>query len=251
MNQLKLPGFLIFFLILMYGCSSLPDRPWSAAVPQKTSFVIIPAEDATLNSVLGSAYTPFLDDITSSAIPLLSNIDSTAANSITLDAITLYPGSDNQLETVWITRTSPNFLKTLKENFYQRFAQNEYFFGGVIVHKLQLQQRTLFATQLKNNLLLSESSFAIEEAIRAYMGDTPRAGLDSLSLSPGHIVMNTPSLDRWARQLTKVGYRHLSKKLSTVHNPRCCLSMQKENNRNAASSYRATCRWMMTFPVIL
>ncbi|TYP91669.1 hypothetical protein LX73_2493 [Fodinibius salinus] len=212
MNQSKLSSLLIFFLILIYGCSSLPDQPWPAAVPDKTSFVIIPAKDATLNSVLSSSYTPFLDDITSSAIPLLSRIDSTATSPITLDAITLYPGSGDRLQTVWITQTSNNFLKKLEENFYQKFAQNEYYFGNIIIHKLSLQQRTLFAAQLKNNLLLSESSLAIEEAIRAYTGDVPRAKLDSLSLSPGRIVMNTPSLDRWARQLTKVGYRPLLKK---------------------------------------
>lgn len=207
MNRLKIPGLFLLAIILTSACSSIPDRPWSKAVPQEAPFVIIPAENATLTSVLESSYTPFLDDITSSAIHLLSRVDSTSAQPVPLQAIMLYPGTNDQLSTVWMAQAPKGFLNTLKDRFYERFSQNEYFFHEVKIHKLDMQNRTLYATQLQNSLLLSESSLGVEDAIRAYIGEIERADLSELSLKPGHIVMNTPSLDRWIRQLTNVTYR--------------------------------------------
>ncbi|WP_138432184.1 FG-GAP repeat domain-containing protein [Fodinibius saliphilus] len=207
MKHLKFSGLILLLITLLSACSSIPDQPWSDAVPQKTPFVIMPAEGATLNSVLASSYTPFLDDITSSANQLLSRIDSTAAQSIPLQAILLYTGTSNQLETVWMAKTSPNVLNKLTDHFHERFSQNEYYFQGVTIHKLNLQERILFAAQMHEHLLISESSLGIEDAIRAYLGNIPRADLSGLSLSPGNIIMNTPSLDQWIKQLTSVTYR--------------------------------------------
>lgn len=207
MNRLKFPGFFLLAIILLSSCSSIPDRPWSDAVPDEAPFVIIPAEDATLNTVLSSSYTPFLDDITSSAIQLLSHVDSTASQPVSLNAVMLYTGVNDQLETVWMAQASSGILNRLQENFYQRFAQNEYYFHDAIVHRLNIRERSLFVTQLHDNLLISESSLGIENAIRAYMGKSPRADLSGISFSPGHIVMNTPSLDNWVRQLTSVTHR--------------------------------------------
>ncbi|NGP89621.1 FG-GAP repeat domain-containing protein [Fodinibius halophilus] len=207
MTRLKLPGLFLLIFTLFTACSSIPDRPWSDAIPENAPFVIIPAEGATLNSVLASSYTPFLDDVTSSAVQLLSRVDSTASQSIPLQAIMLYTGSNDQLETVWMADAEPNILRKLTDHFYQRFSQNEYFFQDVTIHKLRMQDRTLFAAQMHEHLLISESSLGIEDAIRAYLGSSPRADLSDLSLAPGNIVMNTPSLDEWLRQLTSVTYR--------------------------------------------
>ena len=207
MNRFKNSALFLLAVILTCACSSMPNRPWSDAIPEKAPFVIIPSEDASLNTVLESTYTPFLDDITSSAIQLLSRIDSTADGSIPLRAIMLYTGTNDRLETVWMAEAPAGLLEKLRENFYERFSQNEYFFHDVRIHKLDMQDRTLFATQLHDNLLMSESSLGIEDAIRAYLGKTERVDLSGLSLEPGHILMNTPSLDQWVRQLTSVTYR--------------------------------------------
>lgn len=207
MNRLKFPGLLIIAIIFISACSSTPNRPWSDAIPEKAPFVIIPAENATLNSVLQSSYTPFLDDITSSANQLLSHIDSTSTQSVDLKGIMLYTGTDDQLETVWMTQAHSGFLDRLQEQYFQRFTQNEYYFHDVVIHKLNMQDRILFAAQLQDNLLLSESSLGIEDAIRAYIGESPRADLSDLTLEPGNIIMNTPSLDQWLRQLTNVTNR--------------------------------------------
>jgi hypothetical protein len=207
MYNLKLSGLLVFAIIAITSCSSIPDRPWSDAIPENTPFVIIPEQDATLNSVLQSAYTPFLDDITSSANQLMSRVDSTASEPVKLKGIMLYTGADNQLETVWITQATRNFNQRMKNNFYQDFSQNEYYFHDVVINILHLGDRRLFTAQLHDNVLISESSLGIEDAIRAYIGELPRAQLDELSLEPGHLVMNTPSLEGWIKELTMVTHR--------------------------------------------
>jgi len=209
MNKLKQLGLFLLATLYIASCSSVPDNPWSDAIPQKAPFVIIPQQDASLGSVLQSSYTPFLDDITSSAIQLLSRVDSTAANPIPLDAIMLYPGAEDQLETVWLAKAPKGFIKLMRKKFYKDFTQNQYYFHGIEIEKLNLQERNLFAAQLRNLLLISESSLGIEDAIRAYTDRLPRAHISGLNLKPGHIIMNTPSLDGWVQQLTKVGNRPL------------------------------------------
>lgn len=207
MNKLKISGFSLFVAIIIISCSSMPERPWYDAIPEKAPFIIIPKETATLSSVLQSDYTPFLDDITSSANQLLSRVDSTALDPISLNGIMLYTGANNQLETVWMAKAPNSFIQRMKDHFYQDFTQNQYYFNDVVIHILHLGDRRLFATQLHDDLLLSESSLGIEDAIRAYTGELKRANLSELSLEPGHIVMNTPSLDGWVQQLSKVTYR--------------------------------------------
>lgn len=229
MNRLKLPGLFLFAIILISACSSTPNRPWSDAIPEKAPFVIIPAENATLNSVLQSSYTPFLDDVTSSANQLLTYVDSTSTQSVDLEGIILYTGTDDQLETVWMAQAHSGFLDKLQEQYYQRFTQNEYFFHDVVIHKLNMQDRTLFAAQLQNNLLLSESSLGLEDAIRAYIGKSPRINLSNLTLESGRIVMNTPSLDQWLRQLTNVTNRPLVKNSLAGTQP-SLLSVNEQNN---------------------
>lgn len=207
MNRLNSWGWILPVLILITACSSITEKPWTDAVPEKTPFIIIPAENATLHNVLESSYTPFLDDITSSAIQLLSRVDSTSSTDIPLHAIALYPGTNDQLETVWMAQAPKGLLNTLKKKFWERFSQNEYYFHDIVINKLTMRDRTLFAAQLKDLLLISESSLSIEDAIRAYLGNVPRADIQDMQINPGHILMNTPSIDRWIRQLTSVTYR--------------------------------------------
>ncbi len=211
MNKLKHTGFILLTIVLAISCSNIPDRPWQDAIPEKAPFVIIPEESATLNSVLDSPYAPFLDDITSSAVQLLSRVDSTAQSPVTLSAIMLYPGVNDQLETVWVAQAPTEFLSQLTSRFDKDFEQNKYQFNDIEVHILYLGDRRLYTAQLNDDLLLSESSLGLEDALRAYIGKQPRADLSDISPEPGHIIMNTPSLDGWAQQLALVTHRPIIK----------------------------------------
>lgn len=232
MQKLKTPSLLFLAIILISSCSSIPDRPWSDAIPEKAPFIIIPEQDATLNSVLKSSYSPFLDDITSSAVQLLSRVDSTASGHVNLNAIMLYTGAQNKLETIWMAQSSGGFIKRMKKHFYRDFTQNQYYFHGVVIHVLHLGDRQLYATQLHENVLLSESSLGIEDAIRAYTSRLPRADLSNLSLKPGHIIMNTPSLDGWIEQLSKVTYRPAIKNILKGTKPTLLSVSQKGKKQN-------------------
>lgn len=240
MNNLKLSSLLIFATIAIISCSSIPDRPWSDTVPENVPFVIIPEQDATLNSVLQAPYAPFLDDITSSAVQLLSRIDSTAAEPFDLKGIMLYSGAGNQLETVWVGQNQGDFIQRMKNNFYEDFSQNEYHFHDVIIHILHLGERRLYATQLHDNLLLSESSLGVEDAIRAYIGNLPRANLDELSLEPGNIIMNTPSLEGWVEQLTYVTYRPKIKNIFRGTAPALLSVSQQGQDQNSTFQLSGT-----------
>lgn len=211
MNTIRVLGYYFLFLFLITSCSSTPDGSWSDAVPEKAPFVVIPNDGATLNSVLNANQMPLLDDITSSAVQLLSRIDSTAQSPISLNAITLYPDVNNQLAIVWMAKTSDGLLDRITTNFHQRFEQNKYDFKDVTIHILHLDDRQLYAAQIHNDLFISESSLGLEDAIRAYTGDHPRANLSNISPQPGNIIMNTPSLDKWVQQLSLVTYRPIIK----------------------------------------
>lgn len=240
MKYLKHSGLLVIALIAITTCSSVPDHPWFHAIPGKSPFIILPEEDATLNSALQSPYVPFLDDITASAIQLLSPIDSTANESVNLKGIILYPGARSQLETVWVAESADNIMQRLKENFYQQFTQNEYHFNDIIVHILHMEDRRLYATEIHNTLLFSESSLGIEDAIRAYLGKIPRARLADLSMEPGHIIMNTPSLGEWIEQLITVTHRPTVQGLFTGTKAALLSVNQTSDNQNSSIQMSGT-----------
>ncbi len=207
MNQFPKSGFIFLIVLFICSCSSVPERPWSDAVPEEAPFLIIPQENATLQSVLDSEYTPFLDDITSSAVQLISRVDSVSTTSLPLKSIMLYPGAENRLETIWFTEAPESFLNTLQKTFYEEYSQNHYYFNDFVIHKLSINNRILYAARLNDVLLFSESSLGIEDAVRTYLDKKPRARLSDLQLEPGRIVMNTPALDGWFEQLALVMYR--------------------------------------------
>ncbi|HKL18696.1 MAG TPA: hypothetical protein VJ905_06995, partial [Halalkalibaculum sp.] len=198
---------LLLPVFLLHACGNIPDKNWHQAVPEKTPFVVIPAENATINSVVQSEYIPFLDDITSSALSLVSQIDSSASASLPLKALMLYPGTQSNLEPIWVTESASGLIENLEKLYYKKFTQNQYHFKGIIIHKLHIRERAVFAAELNDLLLLSESSLGIEDIIRSYMGLQPALALEQMELKPGSIIMNTPSLDRVAAQLSKINYR--------------------------------------------
>src|SRR5690625_4953783 len=192
MNKLKYSTLFLLGILTFISCSSIRDHPWTQAIPEDAPFVILPEDGATLQSVLDSSRASFLDDITVSAFPLLSEVDSATESSAELHSIILFPGTDNKLHTIWMANVPSGFLETLQETFHQDFAQNQYYFDDIKIYKLHVQDRNLFAAELSDMAIISESSLGVEEVIRAYTGQAPRATIDDLQPESGSIVMNTP-----------------------------------------------------------
>lgn len=229
MNYLKNSVLLLLSLFVVISCSSNNNHSWSTAIPKEAPFVIIPPQQAQLDSTLKS-YAPFLGAVSSANMQLVSKIDSSFNSSIALNAIMLYPGANNTLAPVWITKAPANFIDKLKEQYYERFTQNHYYFGDSIIQKLHFDDRLLFAAKLHDMVLFSESSLGIEETIRAYNGNTAAADLSDLSLRANHIVMNTPALDKSLRQLARVTYHPRIKDAFKGMKPALLSFNHKQNN---------------------
>lgn len=207
MHRSAIKYFAILLAFGLLGCQGLPRQHWTHAVPRKTPAVIIPPSDIPPKQVLEQSYTPFLDDITSSAIQLISQIDSYPSIELKTKALMLYPGASDQLQPIWVMEAPDFFISNLQRAFYQDFTQNRYHFQGQVVHKLHVRDRLLFATQLHELLLISESSLGIEDAIRSYLDLMPSAGIDSTEIRSPSLILNTPSIDSWVEQLAKVVHR--------------------------------------------
>ncbi|MDR8393100.1 VCBS repeat-containing protein [Aliifodinibius sp. S!AR15-10] len=204
--------FFLFVVILFtslgtYSCQNLSQKHWLQSIPGKTPAVIVPSTNLTPTQALEQEYIPFIDDITSSAIQLVSEIDSFSTVNLQLNALVLYPGVDQQLQPTWLIQAPNGFVETLHQSFYQDFTQNKYSFHDRTIYRLHVKDRVVYASQLHNQLLLSESSLGIEDAIRTYLDLMPSIAVDAEQLKTPSLIVNTPSLDHWVEQLTKVEYR--------------------------------------------
>jgi hypothetical protein len=206
MVYLKKLSFLALVTLLACSCTNTTQSNWTQAISDETSFVIIPSKDAVIDSVLQSRYLPFLEDVSGSAIPLISKIDSAAGQSLSLKSILLYPATGQKLQPIWVAEAVNDLRERLKNKYAQKFTQNEYYFHDTPILKLQIESRWIFIAQISNLLLISESSLGIEKSIRAYRGTAPAADLSRLDMQAGSIIINTPSLDKWAAQLARVTY---------------------------------------------
>jgi hypothetical protein len=95
----------------------------------------------------------------------------------------------------------------MQDLYYKKFTQNQYLFKDITIHKLHIRDRSVFAAQLNDLTLLSESSLGIEDVIRSYLGLQPAINMSNMQLKPGSVVMNTPSLDKMAVQIAKIAHR--------------------------------------------
>lgn len=202
-----LPIFWCLCLVIIVSCNPIPNEHWTKAIPEYTPVVIVPEAETTLGSQLRNDYMPLLDDITASEIPLVSDIENEPGISILLRAIALVPTRAEQWQTMWIAEGSSDLLERISTHFEEDFAENEYRFEHATIKILHTDERQLFAVQLNRWILLSQSSFAIEEAVRSYLGITPSMDITSADVRSNRMIINTPHFDRWLTQVGAVRYR--------------------------------------------
>lgn len=198
----------ILGILLITGCSrDHSSHPWLDAVPQRAPAFLTPQPNTPLTTILQSSYAPLLEDISKSAFSLLNNVQKQASDPLYVKAVVLYPGSSNTLQPVWITKAPPSVIKTWKQQYSHRFQQNEYQFHGQTIQILHLDENKLFATYLDPWLIVSENSLGLEDAVRAYRGLDPSIQIEADSITGGRLVLNTPYIDEWIKQLAQVTYR--------------------------------------------
>jgi len=190
----------------MYGCTSETDH-WSGIVPDSAPFVIVPQQNSTINDILDSHYSALFDDSTPSAIQLTSDIENAAAGNAFVEAIILFPDTSNDWQPLWVIQPVQGLMSYLKENYQQEFAQNRYTFEMHTIERFLISDRDIFATDIGNYIIFSESSLAIEHSLRTMGGDRAAMNLSEQHTQPGTLIANTQSLDRWVMQLAQVTHR--------------------------------------------
>lgn len=148
-------------------------------------------------------YAAYLEDLTPSALQQVAGIDAEIENPLTIKAVALYPATSIHSNFLWITDSPNTNLSNWASRFYQPFTQNNYEFKGFIIHKLFFNKNEIYAAQVNDFLVLSESSLILENSLRAYLGENPSIQLQQ-NPAPSTLVLNTPQLDRWIEQFAAV-----------------------------------------------
>jgi hypothetical protein len=200
---------LILFVSFLFlsGCGNVSTNHWSEFTPDSTPFVIIPEEGAGIDDMLNAPYIPLFDDITPSAIQLITQLEGSSESSLEIDAILLFPDLANDWQPIWISKKKSGLLSHLKRNYQPQFEQTRYRFKRHTIEKLFISEREFFVVELGNWMVFSESSIGIESILRTLEGEEPAMALTSDHLVPGSFVMNTTSVEKWVQQVAQVLHR--------------------------------------------
>lgn len=197
----------LMLLVLLAGCSQPEPEQWTDFLPDQTLFVLIPEDGSTINRFLEQPYVPILDDMTPTAMQLVSTVSEQASSVVELSAVLIYPDGSNEWQPVWVTRHSTQLYNSLSSRYEQEYQQNRYDFLGYQIRKLFLNDRILFVLQLGDWFAYSESSLALESMVRSLVEPEKRMNLPTPLSTTESVLMNTPALEIWIQQLARVSYR--------------------------------------------
>lgn len=199
----------VLFSMLLTSCQSLPDKPWTSLIPENIPAAIIPKPGTTIKQALNAKYMPFFDDITSSAIPLIEQVEKVPGQNLQLKAMIMFPDISTGWQPVWVTTAPKNYVKHIDTYFHEPFTTNHYHFEHSEVYKYHVDRRIIYAAQIKGWAIFSESSLGIEACIRAYTGNVQSLDVKHIQLKPGTLILNGGHIDDWVAQQSAVRYRPL------------------------------------------
>ncbi|MEO1021352.1 MAG: hypothetical protein AAFW89_02315 [Bacteroidota bacterium] len=184
----------------------MPEKPWPHLIPEDTPFVILPHQNTTIPELRDSEFADLLDDLTSTPVQQLASLKPGFISQLTVESLLLYPSSRSNLSLVWITEALEAPISDWAPPFYEPFAQNQYQFNTIIIHRLFVDEYVLYGAQVGNWLVFSESTYAIEQSIEAYLSDEPSSFINQ-PLNPGQVTLHASRLDSWIEQLANVDIR--------------------------------------------
>lgn len=205
MQRTVLPIITFFCITLFIGCNSVKKQSWEQLIPGETTFVITPKPGVQLANIGATDYASILDDLTPGAIQQLGELPDSILSKLSLKGLALYPAASTNSQFIWIAESTAS-LDDVAPSFYEPFEQNYYSFNGLTIHKLYFKESLMFAAQIHQWVIFSESSLAVESALRTYLGLQPGIGFEQPPRQ-GTLVLNTQELDRWVQQFINVGYR--------------------------------------------
>lgn len=210
-----LSGLIVLFIIALtaFSCNNTSDQHWIKAVPGYSHAVVLHHDNPSVTEVAGKEYMSFIEDMTNSAIPVASQIEEIPETSLQIKAVAAVPTRSDNWRPLWIADAESGFLPGIASHFHRDFAENEYEFKSRKIHILHTQSREIYAVQLNNWVIFSESSYAIEESIRTFNGNRPSFDYGAAELADSDLLLNFAHLDRWISQVGAVRYRPMLQNL--------------------------------------
>lgn len=194
-----------FCILIFWGCNSIPEQDWIKLVPKEAIFLIVPQEGVDLTNISETEYAPILDDLTPAALQQVIGIDPTVKKLLDLKALALYPTASTESQLIWISKINQS-LEDWFPNYYTPYEQNNYSFLGITVHKLNLGSAFVFAAQIHDWLIVSQSSRAVESSLVAYQNNNKSIEIERVP-NAGQFIVNAEYIDQWVQQFMNVNNR--------------------------------------------
>ena len=198
-------GFLIFT-----SCNRVPNNPWQNSIPSEAVLVHIAEERTTLSEITNQPLISFLESIGLTNLRDILEIEAASQNSIRLKGTFLLPIDANNMTTVWVADGTSEMISSIARFFERPFMENEYRFEGVNVHILRLNRtdEIAYLALAGSTMLFSLNSFALESALRAYLGNSKSFTFENPPVA-GSLHYNNSMSDFWVKSLVAVRFRPL------------------------------------------
>ncbi|MCH8524279.1 MAG: hypothetical protein LAT52_06995 [Balneolales bacterium] len=196
-------------LLIFASCNRMSERHWSAALPEFTPFAILAPSSGSPAELLYGEHMDLLDTMTPANREKTQRfLQYVTSDRVRAEALVILPHTADDWMPVLVLQTPRDLLPAAQSRFSRPYTGNSYRFGKARIVELYLSETdVLYAVQLHNWVLVSESSRAIEEMVRAYTGIQPSLKVTDADLQPGRVLINAGHLDRFAALETAVRYR--------------------------------------------
>lgn len=237
LNYSRISLLCILLLLFLNSCGSRNAEPWSELIPESTLAVFVPQQSSSVSEFMEAVYIPLLDDITPSAMQLVTGLQEFTDRPIQLEALLLFPDTSLEIQPAWITRREDGLLDRIHSHYRREFDQNQYRFRQFTIQKIFIDERTLFAFETDRFTIFSESGILLESMIRTFVRDNPPAQFTPQHLTSGTLLLNTPSLDLWVKQLALVTLRPF---LSEIFGGTSALPLQLQPQPGGSATWQLT-----------
>ncbi len=198
-------GFLFFT-----SCNRVPDRPWKQAVPENAILVHVVPERVGISEYMGHPFIGFLENTGVTYLSDIREVEAAISGDLRVRSAMVLPVDANSMSVVWATEGNDETAETIGRFFERPFMENQYRFNGVTIHILRLNRsdKIAYLASAGSNIYLSLNSFALESALRSYLGKTTPFVFDSPPQS-GSVYFNNSSAEFLVSSMGAVRFRPL------------------------------------------
>ncbi len=191
--------------IMLVSCSGGADNSWTTFLPEETRWVVSVEEGQSLAEFSQESFISKMDDISELSLQSVSDLQRVLERPLMLKALAILPSTSTQNSALWILEVDED-MREWAPLFYEPLSQNTYQFRGYVIHRLLTPSGTLYAVQIRQNLLLSTYSVIVEKAIITLQASQP--GLKtSKPIAAGEQWLALENLDTWVDQYLQIRYR--------------------------------------------